>query len=123
MDGNEIRVNQPSYDAPLVVSDSRSDKKSWTLKAKMTTPLTNNNGKIIVGAIRYKSPGKEEFSLNDGTQDLLTASNTAIYDVSATWGALRDSPGFKFELPAVKVKELGKYKGIIEYSLEDTYKP
>lgn len=123
MDGNEIRVNKPSYDAPLVVSDSRSDKKSWTLKAKMTTPLTNDNGRIIVGAIRYKSPGKEEFPLNDGAQPLLTTSNAATYDVSATWGDLKDSPGFKFELPAVKVKELGKYKGTIEYSLEDTYKP
>ncbi|EOI06780.1 hypothetical protein UAY_00122 [Enterococcus moraviensis ATCC BAA-383] len=123
LDGNEIRVNQPSYDAPLVVSDSRSDKKSWTLKAKITTPLTNENGKIIVGAIRYKSPESDEFPLNEGTQTLLTASNTETYDVSATWGALKDSPGFKFELPAVKVKELGKYKGMIEYSLEDTYKP
>ena len=126
-DGKIIRNNSPEYKEHLVIADTRINRTAgWTLKAVLSKPLTSGNGKIVIpDAIRYKNPIKKEFPLNADTQ-VLIADNTGTageVDISKTWGDQEDSNGFKIEIPAVKVRELGKYQAHITYYLAATYEP
>lgn len=68
---------------------------------------------------------KAEFIMNGSPQVLYANGNSTekVYDISSTWGTSKDSNGFKFEIPAVKVSQLGKYSGEITYYISDTYEP
>lgn len=125
--GNVIRENSAQYTEPLKIADTRpNEAKTWTLKAALTKSLTSEDQSVVLpDAIRYKNPDKAEFIMNGSPQVLYANGNSTekVYDISSTWGTSKDSNGFKFEIPAVKVSQLGKYSGEITYYISDTYEP
>lgn len=126
--GTVIRENEPVVSDPLKIADTRSGTaKNWTLKVTLSEPLTSEDGKIVIPeAIRYKrTASSEEFKLNDAAQVMASTDNSTekSYDISSTWGATAESPGFKLEVPTVKVAQLGKYSAELTYTLSDAYEP
>ena len=122
-----LREDNPTVTGSLIISDTRADTtKNWTLKAELSSPFTSTSGNTVIpNAIRYKRNGQAEFIL-DGNKQVLLANNAGtfgLFNVSDTWGTTKEDEGFKFEAPAVKVHEAGKYKATIKYYLSDAYEP
>ncbi|WP_321387016.1 pectate lyase-like adhesive domain-containing protein [uncultured Enterococcus sp.] len=121
---NDTRMNDPELSAPLTVSDSRGNRTSWTLTAKLTGVMANTDDstKILADAIKFN---------NGTTEEALTASEITIkththaaagdYVVSDDWSA--NGAGLKLEVPAGGVPKLGKYQAEITWILGDTPTP
>lgn len=120
-DYKNIRVDNPTYDQPLVVTDNQGTLKSWTLTAKLTQPLTNleDTKMVLNDALRYKE-GAKEMVLDSSAQAIVTHTNTTqgSYNISDTWAPTGD--GFKMEIPAGGINKLGKYRAVILFELGDT---
>ncbi|WP_321386413.1 WxL domain-containing protein [uncultured Enterococcus sp.] len=118
------KVREPEYDNPFVIWDNRAGLGSWTLTAKLETPLTNldDNTKVLVDAIRYQVTDDEasEITLNDQSQDIAIRNHPTAgeYVLSDEWSA--DGKGFKLEVPAGAVRKLGKYQATILWKLGAT---
>ncbi|EOH94601.1 fimbrial isopeptide formation D2 domain-containing protein [Enterococcus haemoperoxidus ATCC BAA-382] len=125
--GKKTRINSAEHrGADLVIKDSRANKKGWSLTAKLTTPMTNQNPDVpeytLDGALKYVYKNKE-ITLNGGAQDIMIQNANAstaetTYNISDTWSESGD--GFKFETSAQDVKALGTYQGEILWELGDT---
>ncbi|MGX7150146.1 L-type lectin-domain containing protein [Enterococcus ureasiticus] len=108
-----------SVEGSLVVSDSRTDKQPWTLKAKVTTPLhhTEKENVILPEAIKYKN-ADGVVALNDSSRAVVQHKNTEKdYDVtSEEWSK---GEGFFLEISDGKLSSLGRYNAEIEITLEN----
>ncbi|MBL1227569.1 isopeptide-forming domain-containing fimbrial protein [Enterococcus sp. BWR-S5] len=122
---NDTRMNDPELSAPLTVSDSRGNRKSWTLTAKLTKVMANTEDgtKILTDAIKFNDGTTEEsLALNSElTIKTHTHASAGDYVVSDDWSA--NGAGLKLEVPAGSVPKLGKYQAEITWILGDTPTP
>lgn len=116
----DVVVDNPTLvgDA-LQVQDTRgSNQATWSLTAKVTTPMTNQDpskANILADALRYKV-GDETKILSAGTSTIVyTKDNGGSEDVSSTWTPTGD--GLKLYASSDDMK-LGDYEGVIVWTLE-----
>ncbi|WP_348920997.1 hypothetical protein [Enterococcus rotai] len=117
---DRLRIDNPRIQGEhLVVSDTREDSTGWTLTAKLSKELLNEDGKTsLKDAIRYKS-GKKELFLNDQALPIIRKEMTSYYDISEDWHPTGD--GFKLEVSRRAISgALGKYDGEILFELGAT---
>ena len=117
---DRLRIDNPRIQGEhLVVSDTREDSSGWTLTAKLSKELLNEDGKTsLKDAIRYKS-GKKELFLNDQALPIIRKEMTSYYDISEDWHPTGD--GFKLEVSRRAISgALGKYDGEILFELGAT---
>ncbi|ALS02732.1 hypothetical protein ATZ33_15510 [Enterococcus silesiacus] len=117
---DRLRIDNPKVQGePLVVSDTREDSAGWTLTAKLSKELLNEDGKTsLKDAIRYKN-GKKEIFLNDQALPIVRKEMTSYYDISEDWDPTGD--GFKLEGSRRTISDaLGKYDGEILFELGAT---
>ncbi|MBL1227330.1 pectate lyase-like adhesive domain-containing protein [Enterococcus sp. BWR-S5] len=122
---NDTRMDNPELSAPLTVSDSRGNRTSWTLTAKLTKVMANTEDgtKILTDAIKFNDGTTEEsLALNSElTIKTHTHASAGDYVVSDDWSA--NGAGLKLEVPAGGVPKLGKYQAEITWILGDTPTP
>lgn len=113
----KIRVDSAEItDDPFVITDNRLGNQDWTLKAALTTPLSNKSGKILNEVIRYKND-KDEIILRNDFLPIVSrkTTNAGDYSISDTWSSTGD--GFKMEVAPGAVNELGSYHAVIQFQL------
>ncbi|MHC5228296.1 WxL domain-containing protein [Enterococcus sp. LJL99] len=115
---NDLRVEDVAIDNQLIVADTRAQKKEWVLTAKVTQEFTSADGsKVIPNILRYNNGSNVEvdFPLNqDQTIEKATNADNQL-NVSNSWK--KGSKGFKLDIPANSVKEVGKYKAKITFTV------
>lgn len=115
-----LLVEKPSFVNPLVISDTRVNKKKWDLKVKVTKPLTSvEDGSFVLNqAIAYKN-GTKITPLGIQSELIVQHTNTSVdYGVSdQLW---HNGNGFILQLPAGSVHKLGKYRGTVLFELGNT---
>lgn len=116
---NKSEYKPQSVDGSLVVSDSRSKKQTWTLKAKVTSPLhhVEKEGLILPEAIKYKN-AEGVVVLNDSNRTVVQHKNT-LKEYNVTSEEWSKGDGFLLEISDGKLSSLGRYKGEIEITLEN----
>lgn len=107
--------------ASFIVEDSRATLTDWTLSAKLSQDLTNDNGKVLSNVLKVKKAG--ETTLTDlplGSATVIAAGKntdrTTDYNINSTWDSNKGE-GFVLEVPAGEVKEIGQYSGVLEWTL------
>nr|WP_218776228.1 isopeptide-forming domain-containing fimbrial protein [Enterococcus sp. 4G2_DIV0659] len=123
---NEIRVDEPTLNGDdLVISDTRNPTKEWELYVRMKEPFKNTDAPTdpaynLPDAIVYRRGNKETPITGISTQVLSNNNSNqgqVEYNVSAGW--TKDGDGIKLRLPAGSVNKLGKYKGVLEFKIQD----
>lgn len=104
----------------LVVVDTRADKPTWKLKAKLDQSLTSieDNRVTIPDAIKYNNQD-DEITLSDEEEVIFSHTNTVsgIYDITQErWSK---GEGFLIDLAPGAVKALGKYQAKMTITLEN----
>lgn len=118
----KLRVESAKTDKDLIVSDTRATKQRWYLYAKVTEDFktTDGSNKSLSGILRYNDGGTSEKSFPVGQNQLLTSPDNysdAKHNISQTWTS--KGKGFKVEVPGDYVKQLGKYRANIVYTLSE----
>lgn len=105
-------------DGDLVVEDTRADKLSWTLTAKMDRVLTSATNKTLPQAVRYSKAGKQQIL---GTSAITIYENTNVDDdpVSITNGWIPNGDGLSLSIDAGEAYP-EEYTGSITWTLQDT---
>ncbi|MBL1229913.1 hypothetical protein IW492_11785 [Enterococcus sp. BWB1-3] len=120
----EFHAKNPTYDTPLIVSDSRAVFTDWTLTATVTEVMTSQNDPsyTLPNALIYKSDnGEETLGLNQ-SRVILTQHHTAsgAYNVSENEWENKDN-GFELKLNAAQYREMSEYRATILFTLSETY--
>ncbi|MGX7243860.1 L-type lectin-domain containing protein [Enterococcus quebecensis] len=115
------KISEPDViGANLVISDTRTNKVAWNLKAKITNNLQNEDGsQEMTNVIKYKN-ATDEVTLNDVDNIIYTPDTitTNEYDITEErWKNRKE--GFFLDFPAGSLKALGKYKAQLEITLEN----
>ncbi|WP_375178486.1 isopeptide-forming domain-containing fimbrial protein [Enterococcus rotai] len=123
---NEIRIDEPKVNGDdLVISDTRNPTKEWELYVRMKEPFKNADAPTdpaynLPDAIVYRK-GNNETPITGISTPVLSNNNSnqgqIEYNVSAGW--TKDGDGIKLRLPAGSVNKLGKYKGVLEFKIQD----
>jgi hypothetical protein len=113
------RIDNPSYDEQLVVTDTRADAKNgWRMTASLTSPMQNSNGQVLVNALRFVNDGKEVI-LNQASQVVYTNTKgiSGSYIVSDNWGTTAHTDGIKLQINSSDKVYTGDYVGIITWKV------
>ncbi|UUV99460.1 pectate lyase-like adhesive domain-containing protein [Vagococcus luciliae] len=113
------RVEKPTYDKPLVVSDTRANvTDGWSMYAQMSSPLQTTDGKVLEDVIHYVSNGKDTV-LSENSQAIFSdkENKAGIYDISNGWGDKPKSDGIKLELGSSGDIHTGSYTGEITWKI------
>lgn len=113
------RVEKPTYDKPLVVSDTRANATDgWIMYAQMSSPLQTTDGKVLEDVIHYVSNGKDTV-LSENSQAIFSdkENKAGIYDISNGWGDKPKSDGIKLELGSSGDIHTGSYTGEITWKI------
>ena len=101
----------------LTVQDSRAVKTSWSITARMTSILESTEGKKLPNAMHYTYKGTDQVL---GTDSILiyqhTSTNEDPLSISDSWNV---QEGLNLQIPVGRVY-LGRYRGTIEWTLQDT---
>ncbi|MGL4695821.1 hypothetical protein [Enterococcus larvae] len=117
------RVDNPTTDADLVVTDTRSGiTDGWTLSAALTTNMTNvSTGSVMNEALWYVDGSGNEIplTLDYGDQIIYTSTSGGSFDVTSTWGDTSDEPGLKLIADPTKttVSSIGTYSGVVTWTI------
>ncbi|MCB5951479.1 hypothetical protein LI951_05325 [Enterococcus sp. BWT-B8] len=117
------RVDNPSTDGDLVVTDTRATQAAgWTLYAALTTNMKNDKtGSIMNEALWYVDSAGEELSLtlDSGNQPIYTNASGGTFDVTGTWGGTPTEPGLKLIADPTKttVSSIGTYSGVVTWTI------
>ncbi|MGX7243487.1 hypothetical protein ACWOC1_01410 [Enterococcus quebecensis] len=106
--------------SPLIITDTRSTKQKWNLKAKISEPLKSlEDEKIIMtDVIKYKN-STEEVTLTNSDSVIFTPENTNSGEYNLTEDYWSKGEGFLMDFPAGSIKALGKYNAQITITLEN----
>ncbi|MGX7148222.1 hypothetical protein [Enterococcus ureasiticus] len=118
---NGMKLDKPDISgSPLVITDTRSTKQKWALKAKLSEPLKSlENEKIIMtDIIKYRN-STEEVTLSDGDNIIFTPENTNLGEYNISKDYWSKGEGFLMDFPAGSIKSLGKYHAQITITLEN----
>lgn len=122
-DAKITRIDNPSYDKDLVISDGRGRLDTWTLTAKLNGEmhLVGDVNKVLPDAIRYVYNG-EEYKLNNSAIPIMVRKNDNrnAYNISDSWGNKKNDDGFKLEVLPEDVQSLGDYEAEIIWELSAT---
>lgn len=116
-----VRVDKPTYDKDLVIWDNRASLTTWSLTAKLDTYLTSKTDatKVLPDALKYQTGADQasEITLTNGAQEIVSAQHTAAgqYNVSADWA--NGNKGFKLDVPAGQIRQLGDYEAVIIWAV------
>lgn len=101
----------------LTVQDSRAVKTSWSITARMTSILESTKGKKLPNAMHYTYNGTDQIL---GTDSIVvyqhTSTNEDPLSISDSWNV---QEGLNLQIPAGRVYP-GRYRGTIEWTLQDT---
>ncbi|MBL1228252.1 hypothetical protein IW492_03260 [Enterococcus sp. BWB1-3] len=117
------RVDNPSTDGDLVVTDTRANQADgWTLYAALTTNMKNDEtGSVMNEALWYVDSAGEEISLtlDSGGQPIYTNASGGTFDVTGTWGDTSAEPGLKLVADPTKttVSSIGTYSGVVTWTI------
>ncbi|MCB5953909.1 pectate lyase-like adhesive domain-containing protein [Enterococcus sp. CWB-B31] len=117
------RVDNPSTDGDLVVTDTRANQADgWTLYAALTTNMKNDEtGSVMNEALWYVDSAGEEISLtlDSGNQPIYTNASGGTFDVTGTWGDTSADPGLKLVADPTKttVSSIGTYSGVVTWTI------
>lgn len=119
----DTKVIDPEITGDLVVSDNRVTRKSWTITAKLLTPMMpideTDVRYVLPDAVRYNTGTEEKPITLDGTELIsYTHGDAGEYNVSTRWSTTGE--GFKFYASGGSVNKLGKYKAVLEFTLSNT---
>lgn len=113
------RVDDPSIDQPLIVTDTRADTANgWTLTASLSTPMRNTEGQELVNALRYVYRGKETIlDTNAQTVFLNADGSSGSIDISNSWGSQTGTDGVKLQIESSDIVHTGNYVGVITWKV------
>ncbi|WP_430602946.1 hypothetical protein IGJ02_000271 [Enterococcus sp. DIV0724b] len=122
-DAKVTRIDNPSYDNDLVISDGRGLLDTWTLTAKLNGDmhLVGDVSKVLPDAIRYVYNG-QEYKLSNSAIPIMVRKNDNhnAYNISDSWGNKKNDDGFKLEVLPGDVQSLGDYEAEIIWELSAT---
>ncbi|MBO0423746.1 pectate lyase-like adhesive domain-containing protein [Enterococcus plantarum] len=118
-DARTKRVEDPSFDEQLVVTDTRADAKNgWRMTASLSTPMRNSEGQELVNALRYMNQGKETILSQDAQVIYTNTKGTAgSYAISDGWGKTSDTDGIKLQINSSDTVYTGDYVGVITWKV------
>lgn len=117
------RVDNPTTDDDLVVTDTRADTTDgWTLYAELTSNMTNvSTGSIMNEALWYVDSSGNEIPLtvDYGSQAVYTSSAGGSFDITSTWGDTSNDPGLKLIADPTKttISSVGTYSGVVTWTI------
>ncbi|WP_139843842.1 pectate lyase-like adhesive domain-containing protein [Candidatus Enterococcus clewellii] len=117
------RVDNPTTDGDLVVTDTRANKSAgWTLYAALTTNMKNDaTGSVMNEALWYVDSAGDEISLtlDSGNQAIYRNTSGGNFDVTSTWGETSAEPGLKLVADPTKttVSSIGTYSGVVTWTI------
>lgn len=107
-----------AMDGKLTVQDTRVDKKSWTITAKMKKVLTSTGNQVLPNAVQYTKQGQTSTINSAATVIFETISpNDNAVDVSDNWIPNGDGLSLKIN-PGEAYSEA--YDGTINWTLQNT---
>lgn len=115
-------AEEPVVVGKLAVKDTRVNKKSWLISARMKKDLTNReNGIVVKNLVQYRKKaetGEQMIPLVNDFQTVASGTNQALeYSVSDQWKPNGD--GVKLKFKRTDLQSLGDYDGIIEWNIVD----
>lgn len=114
------RVEDPSFNERLVVTDNRSTATDgWYMMAKLSTPMKNEEEKELKNALRYVYEGTELVLGEDSQVVYSTDSSSSVgsYDITDTWGTTPGSNGIKLQIASNDTVYTGEYTGVITWQV------
>ncbi|MDT1939460.1 MULTISPECIES: lectin-like domain-containing protein [Carnobacterium] len=107
-----------AMDGKLTVQDTRADKKSWTITAKMKKVLTSTENQVLPNAVQYTKQGQTSIINSAATVIFETTSpDDNAVDVSDNWIPNGDGLSLKIH-PGEAYPEA--YSGTINWTLQNT---
>lgn len=118
-----IKEEQPEYDVPLIIGDTRNSKTPWTLTATLEQPLTSeeNPSEVLSRAIWYKMNDATKVPLSQGEAQPIevgTVLGADEYNVSQSWNA--NNTGVQLNVFSNEINQKGKYKAAILWQIAAT---
>lgn len=116
-------ADKPTYDNPLVVSDSRATLTRWTLTATVTEVMTSAEDPSykLPEALVYKSDSGEDILELNQARVITThqhASNGS-YNVSEEEWENKDN-GFEMKISSTQYRKMSEYKATILFTVSET---
>ncbi|MBP2099964.1 RICIN domain-containing protein [Enterococcus rivorum] len=118
-DAKDKKVDSPSFDQKLVVTDTRADaSKGFSVTAALTKPLTNEKGDELKDVLSYVYQDEEK-KLTEYGQEIYR-SNSGIpgsYAITDVWENPEEPDGLKLKIKGTTMLYTGKYQGVITWKI------
>lgn len=117
--GENKRIEKPQIIQKLAINDIRENvSNGWTVRAELSQPMKNLEGKELKNSLRYVYRGRE--TILDTNSQIIYTNLDAVrgsYIISDSWGDTKDSDGVKLHLEATDNIYVGEYTGVITWKL------
>ncbi|MFD2386108.1 hypothetical protein [Enterococcus rivorum] len=118
-DAKDKKVESPSFDQKLVVTDTRADaSKGFSVTAALTKPLTNEKGQKLEDVLSYVYQDEEK-KLTEQEQEIYknTEGVPGSYTISDSWKSKKEADGLKLKIKGTTMLHTGKYQGVITWKI------